>query len=385
MSGMRLESLLGLVGSLDDAEGEDTPRERFRRYLVAEVSEIGLLRDYVETCLRTSGPQWNRALQDLVNRIGELLGFEVEYGRYAGRQGVVGHDGHWRSPSGDIIVEVKTTDAYAITTATVLNYVNELISHGRLESGKRHIGLYVVGRPDADLLQLENAITAENRMQALRVASVDSLLTLAELVQQYDFDHESVVSVLFPSGPRVDPTVDLMAGLVGQEARKKLDQPAGAPLDQDDETHGPAGGSEGRHYLAPVRWKGLKSPMDAIGRLLAAKKYAFAERTPCRKDLKAGDYICFFASGMGVFAHARVTSSPVLNPLPSLTNDAESYPWTFDLDDVVTYVDDPVVLNAEVRGRLDAFKDAIPSRNWGWFVTATSRLTENDFRVLTRK
>ena len=65
-----LKEILGLVGSLDDTPGEDTARERFRRYLKQTVKEVGQLRDYVEECLREKGDQYNRALQDLVNYIG---------------------------------------------------------------------------------------------------------------------------------------------------------------------------------------------------------------------------------------------------------------------------------------------------------------------------
>lgn len=43
-----------------------------------------LLRDYVEECLRESGDQYNRALQDLANHLGRFLGFEVAFGRYHG-------------------------------------------------------------------------------------------------------------------------------------------------------------------------------------------------------------------------------------------------------------------------------------------------------------
>ena len=79
-----LKQILDLVGKLDDSPGDDTPRERFRRFLKENVKEVGQVRDYVEECIRTSGNQYNRALQDLVNYIGHFLGFEVTFGRYQG-------------------------------------------------------------------------------------------------------------------------------------------------------------------------------------------------------------------------------------------------------------------------------------------------------------
>jgi hypothetical protein len=50
-----LQQILDLVGTLDDSSGQNTPRERFRKFLEQNVSEVGQLRDYIEECLRTSG------------------------------------------------------------------------------------------------------------------------------------------------------------------------------------------------------------------------------------------------------------------------------------------------------------------------------------------
>ena len=48
-----LKQILDLVGRLDDSPGDDTPRERFRRFLKENVKEVGQVRDYVEECIRT--------------------------------------------------------------------------------------------------------------------------------------------------------------------------------------------------------------------------------------------------------------------------------------------------------------------------------------------
>jgi len=54
---MTLTEILELVGTLDDAPGDNTPRERFRAHLAKSVTTVGAVRDYIETCLRTPGPQ----------------------------------------------------------------------------------------------------------------------------------------------------------------------------------------------------------------------------------------------------------------------------------------------------------------------------------------
>src|SRR6266568_2478407 len=200
-----LNEILDLVGPLDDSAGEDTPRERFRRFLQKNVHEVGEIRDHIEQCLRTSGDQYNRALQDLVNYVGEFLGFKVEFGRYRGVQNQIGFDGLWQSPTGlNLVVEVKTTETYAVRTATLIGYVDALISEKRVPSWDAALGLYVVGRPDPELRQLENAIIAEKRTHQFRVISVESLLSLAEIMSEYDVSHEDMLVVLRPSGPGID-------------------------------------------------------------------------------------------------------------------------------------------------------------------------------------
>ncbi len=62
---INLKTILSFVGTLDDSAGEQTARGRFRQYLKENILQIGQVRDYIEDCLRTSGDQYNRALQDL--------------------------------------------------------------------------------------------------------------------------------------------------------------------------------------------------------------------------------------------------------------------------------------------------------------------------------
>ena len=220
---LTLNEILDLVGKLDDAEGDQTPRERFRRHLQQKVSEVGQIQDYVEECLRNSGEQYNRALQDLVNHLGRFLGFDVTFGRYQGIRGKIGFDGYWKSPAGfHIVIEVKTTDVYTIKTATLIGYVDELISEKYISSWDYALGLYIVGRPDSELRQLENAIMAEKRMTQLRIISTKSLLSLVEMMKEFKVVHEEILDLLRPSGPKIDPIVDLMARLVAERRSEKL-------------------------------------------------------------------------------------------------------------------------------------------------------------------
>lgn len=220
---LTLKSILALTGKLDDSEGNDTPRERFREFLQQEVYEVSQIQGYVEECLKNSGDQYNRALQDLVNRLGRFLGFDVTFGRYQGVRGKIGFDGHWKSSAGfHIVVEVKTTDVYSIKAATLVGYIDELISEKSISNWDNALGLYVVGRPDAELKQLENTIIGERRTNQLRIISTTSLLTLAEMMNNYNIAHKEILALLRPSGPKIDPIIDLMTRLVAEHAIGKL-------------------------------------------------------------------------------------------------------------------------------------------------------------------
>ncbi len=128
---------------------------------------------------------YNHALQDLVNHIGSMLGFDVVFGCYQGVSGEMGFNGHWKSSSGlYVVVEVKTSERYSVKTATLIEYVNSLISEKAIPDPSSALGLYVIGRPEPEIHQLENAIVAVKRINPLRVVSVESLLSLAELMNE---------------------------------------------------------------------------------------------------------------------------------------------------------------------------------------------------------
>ncbi len=377
-----LADILNLVGSLDDSPGDNTARERFRTFLAKSVTTVGALRDYVETCLRTSGTQHHRALQDLVNHCGRLLGFRVEFGRYQGVAGEPGHDGLWESPAGFfIVVEVKTTDTYAIQTKTLVSYVDDLISSRRIPDWDHALGLYVVGRADASLSQITSAIIAEKRTHQLRIVSTDSLLSLAELMETYDVTHEEVLALLRPVGPVVDHMVQLIARVASEEEAEAPVEPPGtgtppgvAPAAEQAET-------ERLFLLTPVANEAEASAEATIRSLLDQGCYVFGDRTPGRKRLKSGDQLCFYQTGLGVVAEATVASTPE-RKIIKFVRHPDRFPWAFRVKDVRYFFDKPVVIDAPLRARLDAFKGRDPNTAWAWFVQATRRVTEHDLDVL---
>lgn len=374
---INLTQVLGLVGKLDDTPGEETPRERFRKFLKENIGEVGQIRDYIEECLRNTGEQYNRALQDLINYVGHFLGFKVTFGRYHGVPSEIGFDGLWESATQFfIVVEVKTTEAYAIKTAPLLGYVDALISEHSIPNWDHALGLYVVGRPDPELRQLENSILAEKRTNQLRIISVESLLSLAELFNSYDVSHNDILAVLKPSGPSIDAIVETMARLVAQprvEERPKEEVVRVEAVERGEE----------QYWLSPVASDEVETAEQTIKNLVAEENiYAFGDRTPGRQHIKPADWICFYATGKGVVAHAQIVSRPE-HKLHNRVRHPEEYPWVFSVKDVSLYLDKPIVIDAALRSQLDAFRDRDPNKGWAWFVQATRKVTEDDFRLLT--
>lgn len=404
-----LAQILALVGKLDDAPGDDTARVRFRKYLAENVKEVGELRDYMGECLAKSGEPYYRALQDLVNHTGTFLGFDVKFGRYQGVQGQNGLDGHWISPTGfHLVIEVKTNDTFPIKTKTLLGYVNDLISEKSVPNWASALGLYVVGKPNAELQQLDNAIVAEKQTEHLRIITVESLLALADMASQYDVSHKDILALLLPSGPRIDPVVNLISGLLAAQlaetrpalpsltlaaqdagalrpaAGEAAPAPTPAPSFAEEKPKLEADAGAVTYWLTPVKSDEQETAEECVKRLVGQERiYGFGHHTPGRKTIKVGDWICFYATTKGIVGHARVASLPQLEPNPKIKH-PEQFPWVFKVDSVKIYTDAPIVVDGELRSKLEAFKGKDLYASWAWFVQATHRLSEQDFRMLTK-
>ena len=383
MSAIDLVTLLKLVGTLTDSTDPSSASARFREYLRTDVSSISELRAYVETALSSTGDQYNKALQDLINHAGYLLGFDVVFGRYRGVSGQIGFDGLWRSPTQrSLVVEVKTTDVYTVKTSTLLGYINDLVSEGELQVPDQATGLYVYGRFDAATSQLEKAIIAEKRSERLRVLSADALMKLVELQQQYELDHETVFQLLLPPPVRVDPIIDLLFDITSQERRAAVEEVPSVAVPQAaavDET-------QVNYYLLPASDSEDGLPvLQNLHHWLDRAMWGLGERTGYRSAFKPGDRLCFYASRIGVVAESTAASQafeldPEKSPKPHL-----SVPYGIRIENLRWFDKEPIVLTPEVREQLSAFQGRDLSKGWAWFVQGTSKLTEKDFLLLTQQ
>ena len=126
------------------------------------------------------------------------------------------------------MVETKTTDVYTVKTATLLGYINDLVSAGELSNSDKALGLYVYGRLDARTNQLENTIIVEGRREQLRLVSVEALLHLLALKQDYGLPHSTVLSLFLPAPVKVDFLVNLISDIVARNRRTKKNYRSGS-------------------------------------------------------------------------------------------------------------------------------------------------------------
>jgi hypothetical protein len=149
MTIITLSQILSLVGTLDDAPGDNTARERFRAFLKQNVTEVGQIRDCVQECRNTKGQQFYRALQDLVNHLGSALGFSVTFGRYSGVPGQVGSTACGTHPRGwSSLLRQRRTKRTRSKSRRCSTTLNELVSDGLISPDAPRLGLYVVANPD---------------------------------------------------------------------------------------------------------------------------------------------------------------------------------------------------------------------------------------------
>jgi hypothetical protein len=204
---MPLEQLVNTAGD-GNLKDNTLASEELRKFFSENKTEM--LEGYVDACLTKPFQASGYVLQDLVNELGARLDYDVEFGLYRGKRNSIGFDGVWRAPDqADIVVEVKTTDAYRINLDTIANYRSRLVEKGAL--GNDSSILLVVGREDTG--DIEAQIRGSRHAWLIRIISTESLLKLVELKESSDENMtlQKIQSLLVPfEYTRLDRIVDIM-------------------------------------------------------------------------------------------------------------------------------------------------------------------------------
>ena len=160
----------------------------FREYL--DNLEPDQIAKYMHECIHEKFDKSGMALQDIVNVIGDKLGFSVTFGRYYGSSKEAAYDGLWRGPDGHaIVVESKTTGGFNIDFGKLEKYRQWLIKEGEIESHSSSI-LVVVGKMDTEAWEAQ--IVGQGFSRLIRIISADALARLLRIKVQY-IDDESLL------------------------------------------------------------------------------------------------------------------------------------------------------------------------------------------------
>lgn len=122
--------------------------------------------------------------------------------------------------------------------------------------------------------------------------------------------------------------------------------------------------------------------MDAVRDLLGQGRWAIGTQAPERGSIREGDHVCIYVGRVGIVADATATGAPARGSVSSV-RDLTRYPWVIGLRDVRCYFDTPIVVDAALRAKLDAFAHRDDSRPWGWFVKRGHVVSDRDFAILT--
>jgi hypothetical protein len=222
---MSIEQIVASAG--DGKLKDDSECSREVRTFLGEVPTAALRR-CAEHCLTTPFQKSGQVLQDVVNELGRRLDFSVKNGRYQGTTNAIGSDGLWRDPDGhDLVVEVKTTDAYRISLNTIAGYRDSHIATG--DVGTPNSMLIVVGREDTG--ELEAQVRGSPHAWDMRLISVEALLRLVDLKESTEEEAtaKKIRGLLRPAEfTRLDGLIDVLFTAAKDVEEKTLEPVEGS-------------------------------------------------------------------------------------------------------------------------------------------------------------
>ncbi|MCA2968231.1 MAG: hypothetical protein INH43_06930 [Acidobacteriaceae bacterium] len=180
--GQTIQQIVSNAGDGNLRDGSPASFE-FREFLALVPSQS--LFTYARQCLETPFQKSGSVLQDVVNELGRRLDFEVENGLYQGRKNAIGFDGIWRfNGESELVVEVKSTDAYTFPLEKTSEYREELIAQAPNPISRDSSILIVVGREDTGALEAQ--VRGSRFAWDIRLISIDSLIKLVQIRAKSD-------------------------------------------------------------------------------------------------------------------------------------------------------------------------------------------------------
>ena len=343
-----LDHLLTLVGRLDDAPGFDSPRERFRRFLLEQTRTPADARALIEQCQHSPLEQHRRAMQDLVVLLGRFLGFEITFGTYTPVAGAVKLDGQWHSKGRlHVVIEVRSDSAVAPVSADSLLRSVSALSALAAADAPRPAGLCVVGPAYVGRHRVDEAFAAAQAAFPLATVSVTSVLALAEMVQAGGMTHDDVIRVLEMKAP-----ADFLVDLITRNAAPRVSHPDAAAAET------PVGTlpvfSEPSCWIASVVPDHATRPEEFLELVVGRRQIFGISAGKPSELLGRHDWLCFYIAGKGIVGRAQVISIADHGSI----RHAHRFRQLLNVESVSLHLGAPVPLDPELELRLRA--DAAP-------------------------
>jgi hypothetical protein len=186
--------------------GTESPRAYFRRYLAEHVRHSSDLNWYFDQALPHFGEsdEVRLAVEEIVDRLGMLVGFEVA------RSDEAPH-AVWTSPGGHQLL------VWVLDRATAVAGIGQATRARDARLASEHVTpwtevsclLVICGA--ANPRSLGEAIVLRRAGDHQRFATADALRELAYLCERGDLTHESALAVLKPPSAFADPLVALLS------------------------------------------------------------------------------------------------------------------------------------------------------------------------------
>ena len=353
-----LDDVLLMVGRLDDTPGFDTPRERFRRFISTHVTDVRLARAFIEQGQRSLGEQHHRALKDLVTILGRFLGLETAFGSYMPVSGVLRYDGHWRYPRRlNMVLEVRTDQTQGADLESLSRSVGAMAASSLLSaSTPSPVGLSVLTTHYPRRAVLEHSMASRKPGGPIKVASIRSLLAVADLVDAGRVTHAEVLRILSS-----DLSVDFLIDLLERSATAR-DAGRSTPAEPRDE---PA------FWVAIVGSDAAATPEQIVERVIGKRRVFGLRHTRSRQQVpRPGEEVCFYVSGAGIVGDAEIVS---IAEDGTGIRDASRFSHVLHFAEPHLHLNAPILPPADLQRRLDAEAAS----------TSLTRISEQAFLDLT--
>jgi hypothetical protein len=335
-----LDDILALVGPIDDARGFDTPRERFRRFLLDHVPDAAAARSLIEECQRASDEQHRRVLQDAVVLTGRFLGFETSFGSYRRAPGTARADGFWKSSKGVGIVVKALTDQTQSDERDEFVLASNSLSLPHVDSDIRQLALCVVTAPSGGA-SFEDPLSVQRTPPDLRVVSINSLLWLADAVCTGRLSHRDVVHLV-----QSDVGLDLIVNLMRQCAGDRRRQSRAAAIQAAPPAESPVTTKNPAFWMVSLHQDGGATPEQLLDAVIRKRRILGVNETAGEGRAQAGDWICFAVRGKGIVGHAQVEA---IVEGANLIREAHRFRLVCRLKGVALY-EEPVPVAPETAG-----------------------------------